>query len=270
MLLAIDIGNSSISLGLFDTATADLLHTFKLSPESCRTSDECAVLISSMLSLSGFSVKDIDGAMLASVVPQLTHTLVNTVVKLIGKPPLTVGPGIKTGFPIKIDYPSELGADLVADTAAVLSIQGRSMHGTNRKAAIIVDMGTATTVSAINRAGEYVGTAIMPGVRVSLDALHAETAQLPTVTPSAPERAIGKNSRDAVRSGVILGNAIMIDGLIDRFEKELKLDKGDAEVYATGGLAELIIPACKRSMIHEPHLTLKGLYRIYINNSDKA
>lgn len=259
MLLAVDIGNSSISTGLFDIESGELMYTFKLSADKEKTADEYFAQFGSMLYMSDINKKEIKGAIISSVVPMLTHTLEECARRLSDSKPKIVGPGLKTGFPIKIDNPSELGSDLVANTAAVLGTTGKG------RACIIVDMGTATTISAINPMGEYIGNCIMPGVRVCLDSLHDETAQLPFVTPSTPKRAIGKNSGDSVRSGVILGNAMMIDGFIDEFEKEMKL-KENATVYITGGLAEGVMHACRHEMIYEPHLTLKGLYFIYKNN----
>lgn len=259
MLLAIDIGNSSISTGLFDMESGELMYTFKLSADRERTADEYFAQFGSMFYMSDINKNEIKSAIIASVVPMLTHTLEECVSRFGNFKPKIVGPGLKTGFAIRIDDPSELGSDLVANTAAILGAAGKG------QAYIIVDMGTATTISAINAAGEYIGNCIMPGVRVCLDSLHDETAQLPFVTLSTPKRSIGKNSGDSVRSGVILGNAMMIDGFIDEFEKEMKL-KDDATVYITGGLAKGVIPACRHKMIYEPHMTLKGLYCIYKNN----
>lgn len=259
MLLAIDIGNSSISTGLFDMDSGELKHAFKLSADKERTADEYFAQLGSMFYMSDINKNEIKGAIISSVVPKLTHTLEECASRFCRTKPKIVGPGLKTGFAIKIDNPSELGSDLVANAAAVLGAMGKG------RAYIIVDMGTATTISAINPAGEYIGNSIMPGIRVCLDSLHYETAQLPFVTLSTPKHAIGKNSGDSVRSGVILGNAMMIDGLIDEFEKEMKL-KENAVVYITGGLAKGVIPACRHKMIYEPHLTLCGLYCIYKNN----
>ena len=260
MLLAIDIGNSSISTGLFCLDNGELKYTFKLSSDKERTADEYLAQMGSMFYMSGIDKNQIKGAIISSVVPKLTHTLEDCAERLCNERPKIVGPGLKTGFAIKIDNPSERGADLVANTAAVLGIAQRG------RACIIVDMGTATTISAINAGGEYLGNCIMPGVRVSLDSLRTETAQLPEVTLGTPKRAIGKNSGDSIRSGVMLGNAIMIDGLIDEFEKEMKLNQS-AQIYATGGLAEGVLPACRHEMLYDPHLTLKGLYFIYKNNT---
>ncbi|MBE6693234.1 MAG: type III pantothenate kinase [Ruminococcaceae bacterium] len=260
MLLAVDIGNSSISAGLFNVSDGELLYTFKIAADTQKTADEYFILLKSMLTMYADG-KMASCAIIGSVVPRLTYPLQTAIQKLTGATPLTVGPGVKTGFPIRIADPSELGADLVANAAGVLG-----MHK-ERRAAVIVDVGTATTVSAINASGEFLGSAIMPGVGVSLDMLHSKTAQLPAVTPEIPERAIGKSSRDAVRSGVIFGNAMLIDGFIDRFEKEMRVAHSEAEIYATGGLANVILPACRHEFTYDENLTVKGLFHIYKNNS---
>ncbi|MBQ9162379.1 MAG: type III pantothenate kinase [Clostridia bacterium] len=260
MLLAVDIGNSSISAGLFDLSDGELLYTFKIAADTQKTADEYFILLKSMLTMYA-GEQTVSRAIIGSVVPRLTYPLQTAIQKLTGVAPLTVGPGVKTGFPIRIADPSELGADLVANAAGVLGMQKE------RRAAVMVDVGTATTVSAISASGEFLGSAIMPGVGVSLDMLHSKTAQLPAVTPEIPDRAIGKSSRDAVRSGVIFGNAMMIDGFIDKFEKEMRAGRGEAEIYATGGLAAVILPACRHEFTYDENLTVKGLFEIYKNNS---
>ena len=261
MLLAIDIGNSSISIGLFELNDGALLHTFKLSSNESRTPDEYLSLLGGMIVMSGIEKEKISKAIIASVVPNLTHTIYSVAQRLVGKDVFTVGPGLKTGFPIKIDNPSELGADLVANAAAVIDDVRK-----NKRAAIVVDMGTATTISAISSSGEYIGNAIMPGVRVAIDSLRLQTALLPLVTLDKTSRVIGKNSQDSVRSGVLRGHALLIDEFINEFEKEMKINEGSAMLYATGGLGESVISACHHEMQYDEQLTLKGLYCIYKNN----
>ncbi len=265
MLLTVDIGNSSISFGIFsDLDRCRILRTFKTESDMRKTSDEYAVLLKNLFELNGIERADIKDVAVASVVPKLTKTISDAIKKLVDcSGYVVVGPGVKTGFPIRIDDPSELGADLVANAAAVINIQKSS---SGKRGAVIVDMGTATTIFAINHAGEYIGGCIMPGVQISFDALHTQTAQLPGVTLELPKKAIGRNSVESVRSGVVLGNALMIDGFIESFSREMKCDVTNS-VYATGGVAELIIPACSHKIIYEPHLTLKGLFYIYRNNS---
>lgn len=260
MLFTVDIGNSSISMGIFDDRECNLLSSFKIASDIHKTSDEYAVILKSLFEFNRIDVSDISGVVIASVVPQLTKVISDTVIKLTNKQPMTVGPGIKTGFPIKLDDPSDLGADIVCNVSAIINIMKKKSNAC--RASIVVDMGTATTVCAINKTYEYIGGCIIPGVKLSFDVLHSKTALLPGVTLMPPKRAIGKNSEDSVRSGIILGNALMIDGFIDKFEREMKENCIDS-VYITGGLADVIIPVCAHHMIYEPNLTLMGLYYIY-------
>ena len=260
MLLAIDIGNTSISCGVFSQC-GELIHSFKLSSDISRTSDEYISLIYSVFWANGIKKEDFSGSIISSVVPMLTYKMCECAERIIGKKPKVVGPGLKSGFSIKIDNPAELGADMVANTAAVISLMGENMTD-----AVIVDMGTATTLSALTKKKEYIGTCIMPGVKVSLDSLHIGTAQVPSVAPASINKAIGKNSLEAVRSGVILGNAIMIDGFIDKFEKEMRIGKGNAKIFVTGGLAPVVFSHIEREFEYFENLTLTGLYCIYKNN----
>lgn len=264
MLLAVEIDNSHINFGLFDiNASNDLIKSFKLCADAAKTSDEYAVAINGMLSYYETERSLIDAAIVSSVVPQLTDTLLTAIRALLGIDALTVGKGVKTGFSIKIDNPSDLGADLVANAAAVTDIKNK--ENKSNSPCVIIDMGTATTVFAINANGEYIGGSILAGVGISLEVLHGRTAQLPSVSLRAPSRSIGKNSQESIRSGVILGNAIMLDGFIERFSEEMKCD-GNIEVFVTGEYAESIIGLCKHKMRYISELTLMGLCCIYKNN----
>lgn len=264
MLLAVDIDNVQISFGLFEDVDEDSVNKrFKIATVANKTSDEYAVTIDAILSRYCTDVSDVDGVVISSVVPSLTEILKDAVLKVTGDANvLVVGKGIKTGFAIKIDNPSELGTDLVANAAAVMYAKRKENKA--KTPAVIIDMGTATTVFAINGNGEYIGGSILPGIGISFDVLHGRAAQLPIVTPAAPINIIGRNSSDSVRSGIILGSAIMIDGFIDRFADEMKTSKTD--VYITGEYAEQVIPYCKHGMIHVESLTLLGLAYIYRNN----
>lgn len=261
MLLAIDIGNTSISCGIFDIDNGSLLHNFKLSSDKERTADEYMSFFGSMLYLYGIEKDRFSGAIISSVVPMLTHKLCDCAERIINKKPRVVGPGLKSGFSIKIDNPSELGADLVANASAAISLMGEKMNN-----AIVIDMGTATTISAITKNKEYLGNCILPGIKVALDSLYTGTAQLPSVAPISPRGVIGKNSNESVRAGVILGNAIMIDGFIDKFEKEMKIERGSAKIFVTGGLAPVVFSHIEREFEYIESLTLYGLYFIYKNN----
>ncbi len=258
MLMAVNVGNSRISIGFFREETCDLIAKFKIATDINKTSDEYLALIRAVVREEKIECEEISGCIFSSVVPQLTATVCDTLARFTGKQPLSVGPGLKTGFPIKIDTPSELGADIVANTAAVRKSTAR--------ASVVVDMGTVTTVSAINAKGEYVGCSILAGVQISLDALHGRTAQLPNVMLMTPTRAIGKNSQESVRSGVILGHAILLDGMIERFAREMRSQPDELSLFATGEYALPVIKECKRNFVYDEDLTLKGLYYLYKNN----
>lgn len=261
MLLALDIGNSSISLGLFDLAApaADRptpVLTAKLEAAVGRTADEYAVLIRGLLSEKSYD-KAVTAAVIGSVVPQLTHTLEATVHKLGWNIPIThIGGGVRTGISLRVDDPSALGADIVTNAAAAAKLYGAPV--------IFLDFGTATVCGAVNTARELAGVSIASGVTTSLEGLRAAAAQIPYMELKAPDTALGKNTPAAIRSGVVLGTACMIDGMIERIRGELKLPKdADLPVVATGGLSELVLPACTHRIASEPDLTLMGLYFIY-------
>ena len=262
MLLAIDIGNSSISLGLFDLTAADSRPTpaltAKLSAATGRTADEYAVIIRGLLADKGYHGA-ITAAVMGSVVPQLTHTLEAAVQKLGGDTPIPVthiGGGVRTGISLRVEDPAALGADIVTNASAAVKLYGAPV--------IFLDFGTATVCGAVNLARELVGVSISPGVSTSLEGLRAAAAQIPYMELKAPDTALGKNTAAALRSGLVLGTACMIDGMIERIKEELKFPQNAAlPIVTTGGLAELVLPACTHEMIHEPDLTLLGLYFIY-------
>ena len=262
MLLAIDIGNSSISLGLFDLTATDPRPTpaltAKLSAATGRTADEYAVIIRGLLADKGYHGA-ITAAVMGSVVPQLTHTLEAAVEKLGGDTPIPVthiGGGVRTGISLRVEDPAALGADIVTNASAAVKLYGAPV--------IFLDFGTATVCGAVNLARELVGVSISPGVTTALEGLRAAAAQIPYMELKAPDAALGKNTAAALRSGLVLGTACMIDGMIERIRTEMKLPPNAAlPIVATGGLAELVLPACTHEMIHEPDLTLLGLYFIY-------
>ena len=263
MLLAVNVENSHISVGVFDESDA-LCAKFQIAADLCKTPDEYAVLIHSILRERDLLLSETTDAIVSSVVPQLTHTVVQAVRSIANTDPLTVGPGVKTGFPIKIDTPSELGGDIVADIAAVLELLKQSGRAS---AAIVANVGTVTTVSAVNQRGEYVGCSIFPGVRSSFELLHGKTAQLPNVSLSEPSRAIGKNSQDAVRSGVILGHAMMLDGFVEQFAREIKCPLSELSLFITGDNARFITSALTKQYMFDGDLTLKGLLALYRNTA---
>ena len=262
MLLAINVENRKISVALFEDSNAEPVSCFKISADISRTDDEYTVTVKQLLDYSGIDAGDIDGAIMASVVPQLNDVIKSVVINLTGKAPVVVGPGVKTGFAIKIDDPAELGADIVANAAAVAATLKEERSD---RPAVILDMGAATTLFAINKNREVIGGAILAGVGMSLDMLHEKTALLPSIEMSGVSRAIGRNTKESLISGVILGQAAMIDGLIDRFESELGCERGEATVFATGEGADLILSDLNHSFRYDSSLTLKGLAMIYKN-----
>ena len=264
MVLAIDIDNSKINFGFFDNK-ANLISVFGIATDINKTSDEYAVLVNSIFNYYKIERETVEGAAVSSVVPTITSVVCDAVNKVLPEINLVVvGKGIKTGFSIKVDNPSELGSDLVANAVAVMEIKHKE-NNCNR-ASVIVDLGTASTVFVLNSKNEFIGGSIMPGVDMSLNSLHGNTAQLPSVALVSPAKIIGKNSQDSIRSGVIFGTAIMIDGFVDRFSRDLGLDETD--VFITGEYAEFIMPFCSCKYRYVSNLTLLGLYYVYINNID--
>ncbi len=256
MLLAIDVGNSNIVLGSYDRDT--LLFTLRISSDTSKTADELAVTIKSVLTLHNMTPDKIEGAIISSVVPQLTYALKEAVTTLTGKPPFIVEPGIKTGINIKIDNPAQLGSDLLVDSVAAAAFYPLP--------AIVIDMGTATTLSVLDENAALIGGAIVPGVKISANALAGNTAQLPHISIQAPKKAIATNTVDCMQSGMVFGTAAMLDGMIDRFEKELGKK---CTVISTGGLAEEICKHTTHEITYNPNLMLEGLKVIYQKNTER-
>ncbi len=255
MILALDMGNTNIVAGCLGDDDS-IYFTERISTDRNKTELEYAVLLKTILELHDISGDDIKGAIIASVVPPLTHILKNALRKLLNCEPLVVGAGIKTGLNIHLDDPSTLGADLVVDSVAAMNIYGSP--------AIVIDMGTATTITVIDKYNTYIGGAIFPGVNVSVEALAAGTSLLPRVSLGAPKKHIATNTMDAIKSGIIYGEASRLDGMIDRFIEELGYD---AKVVATGGLASVITPHCSHDITDDPELMLKGLKILYDKNN---
>lgn len=253
MILAIDIGNTNIVTGCIEGK--DILFRERLSTAHRATRLEYSALFKTAFDMYGIDAKNIEGAIISSVVPSVTNTVKEAIEKLCSIKVMVVGPGIKTGVSILIDNPAQLGSDLAVD--AVASLAEYSVPQ------IVVDMGTATTISAINKDRQFIGGAILPGVAVSHDALITRTSQLPKIAFEKPKKIIGSNTIDSIKSGILYGNAGAIDGIIERFEEEL----GEkCTVIATGGLAKVIVPLCKKEIIVDEDLLLKGLMIIYEKN----
>ena len=253
MILAIDIGNSNITFGGFEDN--NLIFVSNISTDTSKTKDEYAIKILNILSLHGIDKSSINGAVMASVVPQLNATIRNAVKFILGINTLTIGPGVKTGLSLHCDNPSSVGADLICASVAAHFIYGSP--------ALIIDLGTATKMTVVNEKGSFIGTSIIPGVEMGLYALSNKTAQLPKVSLEAPKFVIAKNTVDCIKSGIIYGNASMIDGMIKRIKEEV----GEyISVYITGGFASTILPYCKEKIILDENLVLKGLNIIYKKN----
>ncbi|HAX72116.1 MAG TPA: type III pantothenate kinase [Firmicutes bacterium] len=254
MILVLDVGNTNIVLGCIEENKTHFVARF--STDRRKTADEYAINFKNIIELNGISRADISGCIISSVVPPLTNALKEAVRKTTGIDPMVVGPGIKTGLNITIDNPAQLGSDLVVDAVAALAEYKAPL--------IVIDLGTATTVSVVDALGNYVGGLIYPGVKISQEALSSNTSQLPSISLEAPKKVIGKNTIDCMKSGLINGSAAMIDGIIDRIEDEIGQP---CTVVATGGLSNAIVPHCRKQIIIDDTLLLKGLLLIYKKNS---
>lgn len=253
VVLTLDIGNTNIVIGVF--FEDELKFVSRIATDIKKTEEEYAVLIKNIASLYGVSDCDVHGAIISSVVPPLNKTVQLAISKIFGVTSMIVGPGIKTGVNLLVDNPSQVGADLVCAAAAAYKYY--------KSPAIILDMGTATKMSVIDEKGAFLGVSIIPGVQIGMSALAGGTAQLPQISLDAPKYVIGKNTVDAMQSGIIFGNSSLIDGMVQRIKSEFGQD---LNIIATGGLASFIIPYCKEKMILDNDLLLKGLYAIYKKN----
>ncbi len=253
LILAIDMGNTNIVIGCVDDEK--VYFEERLSTDLAKTELEYAIGFKTVLELYNIEYTDIKGAIISSVVPQLVNIIKDAVEKIIGITPLIVGPGVKTGLNILMDNPKTLGSDLVVDSVAAIKEYGAPV--------IVVDLGTATTICVVDEKSNYIGGMILPGIKVALDSLVTRTSQLPRISMEPPKKVIGKNTIDCMKSGLMYGNASCIDGLLDKIEEELGYE---ATVVATGGLAKVIVPLCKKKIILDNELLLKGLKIIYDKN----
>ncbi len=254
MLLTIDMGNTNITLGVFDGD--DILFTSRLATMRDRTKDQYAIELLNMFALYSVNVKEIDGAIISSVVPELTDAIKNAIKLVTDCDAIVLGPGVKTGLNIVTDNHTQVGADLVACSVGAISRYPLPCF--------IIDLGTATKILLIDEKGTFCGCTISAGVKISLDALANQTSQLPAISLKAPSKAIGTNTHDCILSGTVLGTAAMLDGLTDRMEKEF--GKKIVSTIATGGLSEEIVKNCYRKITHDPNLIFIGLKTIYEKN----
>lgn len=256
MLLAIDIGNTNVKVGIFDGD--ELRATWNLATGIHRTSDEYSGLLLGLMERKKISPSKITGVALCSVVPPLLPAFVELCRKYLNTKPLVVEAGVKTGMRIRLDNPREVGPDRV-----VAAVAAQSLYG---KPAIVIDFGTATTFDVVSQEGDYLGGAIAPGIVIATEALYTHTAALPRIRLSSPEQAIGKNTISAMQSGIIFGYIGLIEGLIRRIEQELGRK---AKVIATGGQAHLLAHEIPAIEIINPDLTLVGLRLIYEMNKEQ-
>jgi type III pantothenate kinase len=259
MLLAIDVGNTHTVLGLFDGD--DLVEHWRIATESHRTADEIAVVLRGLLAQhpgpAGADV--VDGVALCSTVPSVLHEMREMCRRYYGDvTAVIVEPGVKTGVPVRMDNPKEVGSDRIINTLATTHIYGGP--------AIVVDFGTATTFDAVSAKGEYVGGAIAPGIEIAVDALSKRGAQLHKVELARPRNVIGKSTVEALQSGIIFGFAGQVDGVVERMSEELADNPEDVTVVATGGLAPLVLDEARTIDAYEPWLTLIGLRLVYERN----
>lgn len=231
------------------------MFTARIATDRAKTEDEYAVLMQSILEMHHQDPGDIQGSILSSVVPPLNQVLLRAAQRVTGRRPLLVGPGMDTGLTFQVDNPAALGSDRIVDAVAASTLYPLPV--------ILIDMGTATTVSVVDEGKVFRGGIICAGVRISQEALASRTSQLPAISLDPPRKAIGRNTIDCMRSGAIFGNAAMVDGLAARIEAELGRS---ATVVATGGMGKRIIPSCRRPIHYDPDLLLKGLWMLYQKN----
>ena len=253
MILAIDVGNTNIVLGMIENG--EIQNVVRIHTDLRETGTEYAIKLRQVTDFYGIDLKSFEGAIISSVVPPVTESLRLAVESLIGKKPLIVGPGMRTGMNVRIDDPSTMAGDLVVGSVAAIAYYGAPL--------IVIDMGTATTMVLIDNEGSYRGGAIIPGIKLSYGALSSGTSLLPDIAILPPKKVIATNTVDSMRSGAVYGTAAMLDGMIDRMEKEIGYP---CTVVATGGLARTVVQNCSRDIIYDADLLLKGLWALYDRN----
>lgn len=255
MLLAIDIGNTNISVGLFG-ADRTLQFLSSIDTDSRKTADQISIDLMNIFSLYHFDLRDVTGAIFSSVVPHINFMMQKALTRLLGKPPMLVGPGVKTGLNIRMENHNQLGADLVTNAVAALEKYPAPI--------IMIDMGTATTVSYISAQRTYEGGLMFPGVQLSLNALSHNAALLSDVSLQHPKNLIGKNTEDCMRSGIVYGTAGMLDGIIDRIRETIPAET--PTIVATGSNAPVIVRYCRNKVVYDKYLLMEGLWTIYQKN----
>lgn len=256
MIFAVDIGNTNIVIGVYQGE--ELISHCRLSADTSKTTDEYAATVMLLLKNRNISLDGIRGVVISSVVPQLVYTFSKLSTKYFKIEPLVIGAGVKTGVPIKMENPKEVGADRIVNASAAIHYYG--VPG------IIVDFGTATTFDVINTKGEYVGGVIAPGVKLSASMLHSKTAKLPEVELERCDKVVGKSTITSIKSGIYFGYLSLIDGIIQRVIEEESFDMNDISIVATGGLGSVFVEDSQFLNFYEPHLTLNGLRLLYEKN----
>lgn len=253
MILTIEIGNSTITLGGIEGE--DIRFECRINTDRVKTSDTYCIDLKTLFEIYGIDMGAIEGVIISSVVPQVLNSVRTAIRKLLNTEPMVVGPGLRTGLNIRLENPGQIGSDLVAADVAALA--------EHQPPLIVIDMGTATTMTVLDPDGAHLGGCVCPGVKISLESLTAKTSLLPGIQLDKPRRALGRNTADAMRSGIMFGAAAMLDGMIDRFMEET----GWAfTIVATGGLAKRIVPLCRHEILYDRHLIIKGLAKLYRDN----
>ncbi len=257
MLLVVDVGNTQTHFGVFPTGSADLAEHWRFATVRESTLDELGAALSNLLGLRGLRFEDIDSSIVSSTVPQLSEQWTAMATRYLGHPMLVVGSSLRTGMPIRMDNPREVGADRLVNAVAA--------YDRVKDTCVVVDFGTAITYDIVSSAGEYLGGIITPGAEISIDALYEKAAKLPKVELAVPRALIGKSTVEAIRSGIVFGFAAQVDGIVRRLRDELG---SETKVLATGGLARALVPAIRETIDEvDELLTLTGLRLIWERNT---
>lgn len=257
MLLGIDIGNTNIVIGVFEGD--ELIHNWRIASDLQRSSDEYGLIFRQLLEIHGLGYEDVDDVIISSVVPKLTHTIPAVCSRYIGKEPMMVGVGTRTGINIRYDNPKEVGGDRIVNSVAAYELYGGPI--------VVVDMGTAISFDVIDEKGHYQGGAIAPGIGIASEALFTRTSKLPKVDLIDPVVAIGRTTVESMQSGIVYGYIALIDGILEKIAEEMEIPIDQLNVVSTGGYTRLIAQNSKYIVEIDPELTLKGLKIIYDKNS---